>query len=277
MRMSSAKALSLFNYDQFRECIAAVLVERMAGPISNARKCGKNRSGGKKRNGKATAGKGQVQQQDEHGDEQQSMEELAEFIDYVAREVFDVLPPDIQVLDYTSWADNSRLAETWAPPLTKEATAELLLGLDPALGDSLIAYQIIDGSVTTLNDLLTPALDAYLGVVTTAPAAGRPTMKDVDACEICGRDWITLTYHHLIPREVHDKVVKRGWHRKDQLNNVAWLCRPCHNFVHQFASNEDLARNYYTTELLLEQDEIMAFAKWAGRLRWKGGGTLAKK
>lgn len=79
--------------------------------------------------------------------------------------------------------------------------------------------------------------------------------------------------HHLIPRFVHAKVVKRGWHRPDQLQNVAWLCGACHRFVHQFANHEDLARHYYTVDLLLEQPEMVAWAEWVGRLRWKGLGA----
>ena len=43
-------------------------------------------------------------------------------------------------------------------------------------------------------------------------------------CEICERE-VPLTYHHLIPREVHDKVRKKKWHPEAMLNSVAWLCR----------------------------------------------------
>ena len=43
----------------------------------------------------------------------------------------------------------------------------------------------------------------------------------------------------------------------------------CHRFVHHFAKHEDLARYYYTVDMLLEQPKIQEFAKWVGRLRWK--------
>ncbi len=43
-------------------------------------------------------------------------------------------------------------------------------------------------------------------------------------CEICERE-VPLTYHHLIPREVHDKARKKKWHPEAMLNSVAWLCR----------------------------------------------------
>jgi len=79
---------------------------------------------------------------------------------------------------------------------------------------------------------------------------------------------VPLTYHHLIPREVHRKVLKRGWHREDMLNSVAWLCRPCHSMVHRVATNEELARHYHTVELLLEREDVKKWAAWVGRQKW---------
>lgn len=68
---------------------------------------------------------------------------------------------------------------------------------------------------------------------------------------------------------MHAKVVKRGWHTEDQLENVAWLCRACHSFVHRVASNEELAREFYSVERLLGREDVVRFAGWAGRVRWK--------
>ncbi|KAK3942043.1 hypothetical protein QBC46DRAFT_381040 [Diplogelasinospora grovesii] len=88
-----------------------------------------------------------------------------------------------------------------------------------------------------------------------------------------GRDSLDQSHltHHLIPRMVHAKSRKRGGGiAQMKLQNVAWLCRACHSFVHHFANHEDLARKYYTADLLLEQKEIRDFAGWVGRLRWKG-------
>ncbi|KZF24725.1 hypothetical protein L228DRAFT_245712 [Xylona heveae TC161] len=31
-------------------------------------------------------------------------------------------------------------------------------------------------------------------------------------CELCDRDWVPLTEHHLVPRSVQQKALKRGWH-----------------------------------------------------------------
>jgi len=41
--------------------------------------------------------------------------------------------------------------------------------------------------------------------------------------------------------------------------------RPCHSAVHHVASNEDLARSFYTVDLLLERDDIQKWKKYASR------------
>lgn len=62
------------------------------------------------------------------------------------------------------------------------------------------------------------------------------------------------------------------------LNSVAWLCRACHSFVHRLASNEELAKGYYTVDLIrdggVEGDEdkkveVEGWVKWVGGVRWK--------
>lgn len=87
-----------------------------------------------------------------------------------------------------------------------------------------------------------------------------------------------LTYHHLIPKAAHARVLKRGWHTEDRLNSVAWLCRACHSFVHRLAGNEELAKKYYTVELIVEggtegdvemRERVDAWVKWVGGVRWK--------
>jgi hypothetical protein len=68
---------------------------------------------------------------------------------------------------------------------------------------------------------------------------------------------------------VHAKVLKRGWHEEWELNKVAWLCRACHNFVHRVATNEELARDFYSVELLREREDVARFVGWVGGVRWK--------
>lgn len=143
-----------------------------------------------------------------------------------------------------------------------------------------------------LDRFLDPVLGGFVGTATAAPPEYTPavTASRPAGCEICGREQLPLTYHHLIPRQVHAKAVKRGWHKEWELNKggllctflyeycskmtdecfqVAWLCRACHSCVHHVASNEELARDYYDLEKLLAREDVQRFAQWVGRVRWK--------
>jgi 5-methylcytosine-specific restriction endonuclease McrA len=115
--------------------------------------------------------------------------------------------------------------------------------------------------------MLRPVLEAYITSTTAPPPPWASTRAS--ACEICEREWIPLTYHHLIPRSTHAKVLKRGWHEEWELNKVAWLCRACHSFVHSIESNEELARAWYSVESLRAREDVQKWAAWVGRIRWK--------
>jgi hypothetical protein len=68
---------------------------------------------------------------------------------------------------------------------------------------------------------------------------------------------------------MHAKAVKRGWCQAWETQKVAWLCRACHSYVHQIASNEELARDWSSVEKLSEREDVQRWAKWVGRVRWK--------
>lgn len=50
---------------------------------------------------------------------------------------------------------------------------------------------------------------------------------------------------------------------------MAWLCRACHSFVHRIASNEELARELFSVEALMEREDVVKWAQWVGKVRWK--------
>jgi hypothetical protein len=195
-------------------------------------------------------------------------QDLSEFIDYIAHSTFTSLPDSLQTLTYYIWTSSS-LEDKYPSPLTGQWIADNLLpSLDPSIEASLSTYGITTATQTP-QEFLAPVLTNYFSAIATPPPPPRSTKVDAEGCEICGRDWINLSYHHLIPRMVHDKVVKRGWHKKEDLENVAWLCGACHRFVHSFAGHEELAREYFTVERLLAEDKVQEWAAWVGRLRWK--------
>ncbi|RYP52684.1 hypothetical protein DL768_002191 [Monosporascus sp. mg162] len=251
------------NFEIFRDCLSAVLIEKISHPKSQP----------KRRTKANTNNKAAQRASQPHFDDDTSFnpaEDLAEFTDYIASEAFQYLPEELKTLDYYGYSKDADLQARYALPLTGDNVADLLPTLDPSISDSLTAYGITHEAVQGINEFLAPVLTSLVNAISTPPPAPSSTKAQAEGCEICGRDWVPLSYHHLIPRFVHAKAVKRGWHREEDLQNVAWLCGACHRFVHRFADHEELARRYYTVELLMQEEQVVKWADWVGRLRWKG-------
>ena len=176
-----------------------------------------------------------------------------------------MLPHDLRTLSFSAMQTDSYLAERYKD-LLAQTVDTILLVVPATVTDSIETYNLLPES-SSLPDMLTSVLTEYINATTFPPPIWSDTRAT--ACEICDRDWIPLTYHHLIPKQVHAKALKRGWHEEWRLNSVAWLCRACHSFVHRIASNEDLARDWWTVDLLMDREDVLAWAKWVGRVRWK--------
>lgn len=201
-----------------------------------------------------------------------------DFIKYLSSLVFPFLPSELRTLSYPKFRDSAALQDAYTTPLSSSTYEQLLSTIPPDAIDSLESYALLpaNSDMHDANLLLTPVFTAYCTAVTLPPPIWTTTRTT--ECELCERDWVPLTYHHLIPKSTHDRVRKRGWHDEDVLNSVAWLCRACHSFVHRMASNEELARYYYTVELIREggvdedeekAQEVEGWVKWVGRVRWK--------
>ncbi|KAK2784107.1 hypothetical protein FQN52_009272 [Onygenales sp. PD_12] len=242
------------NYETFRECVSQALIQKSAEKPSKAPPRRKNKD---------------VQQPVQSsltGLEANDPEELAEFIDYIAGEAFSSLPEEVQSLSFSAVQGNSSLAAKYAEPLERATLDSLTTTVSLSVSESLSVYGLIPDA-SDFPRFFDPILTGYISAAQTGPPKWSETRTT--ACEICERDWIPLTYHHLIPREVHAKVLKRKWHEEWKLNSVAWICRACHSFVHKMASNEELAREWYTVERILQREDVQHFAQWVGRIRWK--------
>lgn len=190
---------------------------------------------------------------------------------FIATETFTSFPEPLRTLSYAAIQHDQHLASLYVPadsdtPLERTVLDSLCSTIPGTVPDTLSAYGLIPDA-NDLPEFLSPILGEYTTSVTSAPPVWSTTRTE--ACEICERDWIPLSYHHLIPRGVHAKVLKRGWHDEWTLNSVAWLCRACHSFVHRMATNEELAREFYTVERIMEREDVQDWAKWVGRVRWK--------
>jgi hypothetical protein len=77
-------------------------------------------------------------------------------------------------------------------------------------------------------------------------------MEDNETCPLCRRPLAEpANKHHLIP------VSKGG---KNTPTIV--LHKICHDKIHAVFTGNELKRQYYTIELLQQQQEIAAFIKW---------------
>jgi 5-methylcytosine-specific restriction enzyme A len=70
-------------------------------------------------------------------------------------------------------------------------------------------------------------------------------------CELCGRENIELTVHHLTPRE------EGGSHLP-----TALLCRSCHKQIHAVYSNRELAIRMNTIPLIKDDEDLKKYLKW---------------
>jgi hypothetical protein len=259
------------NYSLFRDCVFEAVVNKSSSTTTRRKKLNSRRRALQSVN-RATAGKDVPAT---HSDEaiKQDPAELAEFSDYLAAEVFPAFPDTLRLIDHTTLKPTTTSdmavedADNYSLPLTISVLEALTCLVPPTVADTLQAYGLISPPATDTGTFLSPILTAYITSATRPPPA--PSATRTTACELCSRDWIPLTYHHLIPKQIHTKALKRGWHDEAKLNSVAWLCRACHSFVHRVASNEELAREYYTVEKLSEREDVEKWVGWVGGVRWK--------
>ncbi|KAH7108293.1 hypothetical protein BKA62DRAFT_17353 [Auriculariales sp. MPI-PUGE-AT-0066] len=184
---------------------------------------------------------------------------IDDFAEYLATLAWDILPQDFQEASYEQHPTSS--------PENLSLNA-----LPIAFGETLAAYGVLspvdDADLQEISvKFLRAVLEEYLTDLTAPPAIGRASRIEVSACEICERSdaSVFLSFHHLIPRSTHAMVRKRNMHPEERLQAVAWLCRQCHRMVHRIESNEELAKNWYTVEKLLERDDVQRWRAWAGK------------
>lgn len=208
-----------------------------------------------------------------HAAMESSEPELDDFAFYLAHEVWPTLPVTFMEASY----ENKSHIPDDLDSMSLDSTPVSFI-------DTLISYGITSDAEASQSFLRKLLADYLTDACAPPPVWSSTRAKE---CEICERE-IPLTYHHLIPRSTHTKAVKKKWHLTSMLNSVAWLCRyvsnnllvfraylnifyntrPCHTVVHQVATNEELAQNYYTVSLLLQRDDIQRWGKYASKQRF---------
>lgn len=88
-------------------------------------------------------------------------------------------------------------------------------------------------------------------------------------CEMCERE-MELTFHHLIPKQVHSKNWAKKMFTKDEMKTRGIdICKDCHSHLHKKYSHAELARLYNTLELIMENEHIKKFVGWVKKQRKK--------
>lgn len=74
-------------------------------------------------------------------------------------------------------------------------------------------------------------------------------------CELCEREFSSLTVHHLIPRQ----KTKR---KKVEPGPTVNICSGCHRQIHTLFDNTQLARDLNTLESLKQHPDMNRFLNW---------------
>jgi 5-methylcytosine-specific restriction endonuclease McrA len=86
-------------------------------------------------------------------------------------------------------------------------------------------------------------------------------------CTLCGQP-SHLTFHHLVPKDLHDKRWVRGRYSIDALRNRGiWICRSCHDFLHRSFDERELAQRLDTVEKLRAEPAVAKHIAWASKQR----------
>ncbi|MGG3805465.1 HNH endonuclease [Metabacillus fastidiosus] len=73
----------------------------------------------------------------------------------------------------------------------------------------------------------------------------------MDVCELCEREPVETTIHHLLPKEMGGTF-----------GPTANLCIPCHKQIHALYTNKEIAIRLTTIQELKEDEQLSRFLKW---------------
>ncbi len=84
-------------------------------------------------------------------------------------------------------------------------------------------------------------------------------------CVLCGREGVTITEHHLIPKTLHKRY--KNTYTKSELHHTIDTCKECHKQIHALISERACATTFNTVELLKEHIGMKKFIKWIQKQR----------
>ncbi len=75
----------------------------------------------------------------------------------------------------------------------------------------------------------------------------------IGKCELCKRENVKLTNHHLIPKQ------KGG---KSEFKNYVKICIPCGKQIHGLFTGRELKREFNTIEKLKSSNKVQKWIEW---------------
>lgn len=85
---------------------------------------------------------------------------------------------------------------------------------------------------------------------------------NVSTCELCKREGVITTRHHVIPRRVHKIKWFKKKYTREEMNHTIDLCTACHKQIHIFFDHKALARDFNSVEKLLSDGRVKKFVDW---------------
>lgn len=93
----------------------------------------------------------------------------------------------------------------------------------------------------------------------------KPPAPGDTRCALCEQP-SHLTFHHLVPKRLHDKRwVRERYDVATLRNRGIWICRSCHDFLHAAFDERTLAERLDSVETLREDPAVARHIAWASK------------
>lgn len=94
----------------------------------------------------------------------------------------------------------------------------------------------------------------------------KPVSRLVGVCPFCHRE-MNLTHHHLIPKKMHRRNLFKRKYNRSILAETILICRQCHDGIHRFYDEMELAKKFNSFILLQKDKKLAAYFNWVAKQR----------
>lgn len=106
--------------------------------------------------------------------------------------------------------------------------------------------------------------------MTSIPITSASRRSVTGACPYCRRE-LPLTFHHLIPKKLHRRPHYRRRYSREALAMGIYICRDCHDGIHESYTEMELAKLYSTPEAIARDPALARHFAWLSRQRRSTG------